>query len=80
LLNFFVAKVLAEIASTRDPSSSFYRDQGHHNLVASLIDLFAAGTETTSTTLTWAILYMVREPAVQDRVQVDKHYIKLFPI
>jgi cytochrome P450 family 2 subfamily J len=73
--NFFITKVLAEIANTRDPFSSFYGDQGHNNLVASLIDLFAAGTETTSTTLTWAVLYMVREPAVQDRVQVDIHYM-----
>ena len=34
-----------------------------------LFDLFLAGSETTSTTLTWAVLYMVRYPGVQAGVQ-----------
>ena len=34
-----------------------------------LFDLFLAGSETTSTTLTWAVLYMVRYPGVQVGVQ-----------
>ena len=34
-----------------------------------LFDLFLAGSETTSTTLTWAVLYMVRYPEVQAGVQ-----------
>ena len=77
-MNFIISKVLVEIKNTSDPSSSFYGDEGHHNLVASLMDLFAAGSETTSTTLTWAVLYMVREPAVQDRVQGGKIGFELF--
>jgi cytochrome P450 len=77
-MNFVNSKVLVEIKNTNDPSSSFYADEGHHNLVASLMDLFAAGSETTSTTLTWAVLYMVREPAVQDRVQGGKRGFELF--
>jgi cytochrome P450 len=32
---------------------------------------FLLGSETTSTTLTWAVLYMVREPAVQARVHAE---------
>ena len=36
-----------------------------------LFDLFIAGSETTSTTLTWAALYMVRYPEVQRRVQEE---------
>ena len=36
-----------------------------------LFDLFLAGSETTSTTLTWAVLYMVRYPGVQARVQQE---------
>ena len=36
-----------------------------------LVDLFLAGTETTSTTLAWAVLYMVREQEVQNKVQEE---------
>ena len=64
--------VLAEIQNTTDPSSSFYGQVGLDNLKVALFDLFLAGSETTSTTLTWAALYMVRYPEVQKRVQVDK--------
>jgi Cytochrome P450 len=66
----FIDKYLIEIRDTTDPSSSFYGARGRVNLAATLLDLFLAGSETTSTTLTWAMLYMAREPAVQDRVQV----------
>ncbi|XP_033643982.1 cytochrome P450 2J6-like isoform X2 [Asterias rubens] len=34
-------------------------------------DLFGAGTETTSTTLRWALLYMVAFPDIQSRVQKE---------
>ncbi|CAG5125113.1 unnamed protein product [Candidula unifasciata] len=37
------------------------------NLVAVVANLFAAGTETTSTTICWALLYLVRHPEVTDR-------------
>ena len=44
---------------------------GLDNLKVTLFDLFLAGSETTSTTLTWAVLYMVRYPRVQARVQEE---------
>ncbi len=65
----FIDTVLIEIRHTTDPASSFYGEKGRVNLVATMLDLFVAGSETTSTTLTWAVLYMARESAVQDRVQ-----------
>ena len=34
-------------------------------------DLFGAGTETTSTTLTWAIIYMSLNPDVQKRIHAE---------
>ena len=40
-------------------------------LLAVLDDLFLAGTETTSTTLRWAILYMVAFPDVQRKVHEE---------
>ena len=67
----FIDKALVEINATTDPASSFFGARGRVSLVNNLMDLFAAGSETTSTTLSWAVLYMAREPAVQDRVQVS---------
>ncbi len=35
------------------------------------LDLFTAGSETTANTLDFAILYMLRNPAVQKKVQEE---------
>ena len=67
----FTDKVLIEIKNTIDKSSSFYGDAGLENLTNTLFDLFMAGSETTSTTLTWASLYMIRYPKVQAKVQEE---------
>ena len=40
-------------------------------LVGLCNDLFGAGTETTSTTLAWAIIYMSSNPDTQARVQAE---------
>ena len=62
---------LAEIERTTDPASSFHGQTGLDNLQSTLFDLFTAGFETISTTLTWGCLYMVRYPGVQARVQQE---------
>ena len=67
----YIDKYLIEIQNTKDPNSSFYGEKGINNLAANLLDLFIAGSETTSTTLTWANLYMVRNQDVQDKVQKE---------
>ncbi|XP_037649490.1 cytochrome P450 2K1-like isoform X1 [Sebastes umbrosus] len=41
------------------------------NLVASVGNLFAAGTDTTSTTLRWSLLLMAKYPQIQDQVQEE---------
>ncbi|XP_031206394.1 cytochrome P450 2D1-like isoform X1 [Mastomys coucha] len=59
---------LAEIEKAKgNPESSF----NNENLRMVVIDLFAAGTMTTSTTLTWALLLMILHPDVQRRVQQE---------
>nr|XP_057905489.1 cytochrome P450 2K1-like [Doryrhamphus excisus] len=49
--------------------------QGLHyhneNLVYSVIDLFGAGTDTTTNTLRWSLLLMAKYPHIQDRVQEE---------
>ena len=54
----FIDMVLIEM-KTEDPSSSFYGKKGEENLLKSLYDIFMAGTETTSSSLTWCVLYML---------------------
>ena len=67
----FTDSMLIEIEKTTDKSSSFYGEGGVENLRNTLFDLFIAGSETTSSTLTWAALYMVRYPQVQKKVQAE---------
>uniref|UniRef100_A0A8C6KQW5 Cytochrome P450, family 2, subfamily W, polypeptide 1 n=1 Tax=Nothobranchius furzeri TaxID=105023 RepID=A0A8C6KQW5_NOTFU len=53
---------------SRHSSHSYYHDE---NLLYSVANLFAAGTDTTATTLKWCLLYMAKFPQVQDRVQEE---------
>ncbi|XP_038058682.1 cytochrome P450 2J6-like [Patiria miniata] len=41
------------------------------NLVGTIENIFAAGSETTATTLQWALLYMAVYPEIQQRVQTE---------
>ncbi|NXK50971.1 CP2J2 protein, partial [Chauna torquata] len=61
----FIDSYLQEMAK---PSGSNLREE---NLVACTLDLLFAGTETTSTTIRWALLYMVIHPEIQARVQAE---------
>ncbi|XP_042318048.1 cytochrome P450 2J2-like isoform X2 [Sceloporus undulatus] len=62
----FIDAYLNEMAK-EDASSSFHME----NLLQSTLDLFFAGTETTSSTLRWALLYMAIYPEIQGRVQAE---------
>ncbi|XP_040920998.1 cytochrome P450 2K1-like isoform X2 [Toxotes jaculatrix] len=43
----------------------------NQNLLMTVIHLFAAGTDTTATTLRWALLLMAKYPKIQDQVQEE---------
>jgi cytochrome P450 len=61
---------LAKIEDSPD-SSSFHGTLGYQNLRSSILDLLIAGSETTSTALTWAVLFMIKHPQIQRRVQEE---------
>jgi hypothetical protein len=44
-------------------------------LVANCMDLFSAGTETTSSTLAYALRYMVQYPSIQDEMRQELHRV-----
>ncbi|XP_074860800.1 cytochrome P450 2J5-like [Carettochelys insculpta] len=59
---------LVQIAKTKeDPTSTFNEE----NMVQTLVDLLLGGTETTTVTLCWALLYMLQYPDVQEKVQKE---------
>ena len=39
------------------------------NLLVGIVNLFSAGTETTSSTLNWAMYFLSRNPKVQKKFQ-----------
>ncbi|XP_060890908.1 cytochrome P450 2J4-like [Labrus mixtus] len=58
---------LTEMGERDDKDSSFDIE----NLCSCTLYLFAAGTETTTTTLHWGLLYMIYYPQIQERVQAE---------
>ncbi|CAG7717797.1 unnamed protein product [Allacma fusca] len=67
----FIDSYLSEVNKTTDPNSSFYKASGDHSLVVVLSDLFGAGSETTSSTLAWAIMYLTKCPETQKKLHQE---------
>ncbi|XP_072050362.1 cytochrome P450 2J1-like [Amphiura filiformis] len=68
-LNDYIDVYLKEIQMAKQLNVESFIDR--HNLAAVIVDLFAAGTDTTSTTLIWGILFMMAYPEIQERVQKE---------
>eukprot|EP00093_Oithona_nana_P007338 07338.XXX_25634_23310_1 [CDS] Oithona nana genome sequencing. len=67
----FIDVYLGHIQSQTDSNSSFYGSRGEESLICNLLDLFLAGAETTSSSLSWAFLFLLHHPEVQTRVQAE---------
>ncbi|XP_078522650.1 cytochrome P450 2J4-like [Lissotriton helveticus] len=64
VIDFYLAKISRD---SHDVTSTF----DEHNMVRLAADFFGAGTETTTTTLRWALLYMVKYPEIQENVHKE---------
>ncbi|XP_004869657.1 cytochrome P450 2J2-like [Heterocephalus glaber] len=64
----FIDAYLKEMAQHPDKTTSSFDEE---NLILSTLDLFFAGTETTSTTLRWGLLYMALYPEIQEKVHAE---------
>jgi methyl farnesoate epoxidase/farnesoate epoxidase len=64
----FLDVYLNEVKKTKDPNSSFHGEDGVLGLKVTMMDLFVAGAETTSTTLSWAFLILALHPEIQEKV------------
>ncbi|XP_030310965.1 cytochrome P450 2J2 [Calypte anna] len=62
----FIDSYLEEI--DKDEGEGIFQEE---NLVACTLDLLFAGTETTSTTIRWGLLFMTTYPEIQARVQSE---------
>ncbi|XP_029005197.1 cytochrome P450 2J4-like [Betta splendens] len=63
----YIDSFLIEMGEKEDEDSGF----DLKNLCFCTMDLFGAGTETTTTTLHWGLLYMIYYPHIQERVQAE---------
>ncbi|CAG2253589.1 unnamed protein product [Mytilus edulis] len=60
----FIDAYLVELRQERDTDNYF----SGANLLASIGDLFAAGTETTATTIRWALMYLLNNMDIQHKM------------
>ena len=67
----FIDCYLNKMDETTDTNSSFYSGRGEGNIQRTTMDLFGAGSETTSSILSFAINYMTRFPRIQEKVQAE---------
>jgi len=44
-------------------------------LIAICVDLFLAGTETTASTIGFALRYLIKDPQIQDKAREELHRV-----
>ena len=67
----FIEAMLHKIQTTSDVTNPLHGETGELNLLNVLIDFFFAGSDTTSNTLNWAMLFMITHPEIQTKVRKE---------
>ncbi len=70
----FLDLMLVEQQNSKDPNSCFNGELGTYTIINSMIDMFIAGMETTSSSLVNLFLHLLHHPDVQTKVhqEIDK--------
>ncbi|KAF2976695.1 hypothetical protein EK904_009222, partial [Melospiza melodia maxima] len=71
LTGFVDAFLVKQKQESKKPHTAF----SNGNLMFSTLDLFAAGTETTSTTVRWGLLLMMKYPEIQRKIQEEMNHV-----
>ncbi|XP_048833567.1 cytochrome P450 2J2-like [Brienomyrus brachyistius] len=64
----YIDSFLSEMEKWKDDADAGFNEE---NLCYCALDLFAAGSESTATTLYWGLLYMIKHPDIQEKVQAE---------
>ncbi|KAG8556512.1 hypothetical protein GDO81_018102 [Engystomops pustulosus] len=64
----FIDAYLLEMEKVKEDGKSTFNEA---NLIQTTNDLFGAGTETTTTTIRWALMFMILYPDIQSKVQEE---------
>ncbi|XP_010076217.1 PREDICTED: cytochrome P450 2K4-like [Pterocles gutturalis] len=71
LTGFVDAFLMKQQQESKKPRTMF----NNRSLLFSTLDLFGAGTETTSTTVRWGLLLMMKYPEIQRKIQEEMNHV-----
>ena len=67
----FTEALLAKMTDPKEELKPLKGQLGHLNIMNTLVDLVMAGSDTTGCALQWAFTYMILNPEIQRKVQLD---------
>ncbi|KAG4069821.1 hypothetical protein HA402_006836 [Bradysia odoriphaga] len=67
----YIDAYLQQIDECDDPKSSFYQDEGVLNLIDGLTNMFVAGSDTISSSLSFGLLYISSSRSVMEKIHKE---------